>query len=103
MLSDMSIGTVKTQGWQQSPDRDRARLNWRIYFVGWSIVLPKTMYTDARQCVCTRVTPPGAFPPVGFSLALVTGPLLVVRRAALIGRAWMARLTFRPADSGLTI
>ena len=31
MLSEMPTGTVKTR---QSPDRDRARLNWRIYFVG---------------------------------------------------------------------
>ena len=35
MLSEMPTGPVGPQGWRQSPDRDRARINWRIYFVGY--------------------------------------------------------------------
>ena len=35
MLSEMPTGLVRPQGWRQSPDRDRARINWRIYFVGY--------------------------------------------------------------------
>ena len=32
-----------------------------IKVLGWSLVLPETMDTGGRRCVCTRVTPPGAF------------------------------------------
>ena len=35
MLSEMPTGPVRPQGWRQSPDRDRAQINWRIYFVGY--------------------------------------------------------------------
>ena len=35
MLSEMPTAPVRPQGWRQSPDRDRARINWRIYFVGY--------------------------------------------------------------------
>ena len=35
MLSEMPTGPVGPQWWRQSPDRDRARINWRIYFVGY--------------------------------------------------------------------
>ena len=42
-----------------------------IKVLGWSLVLPETMHTGARQCVCTRVTLPGAFPAGRISLALI--------------------------------
>ena len=32
MLSEMPTGPVRSQEWRQSPDRDQARINWRIYF-----------------------------------------------------------------------
>ena len=42
-----------------------------IKVLGWSLVLQETKYTGARRCVCTRVTPPGAFPTGIISLALI--------------------------------
>ena len=42
-----------------------------IKVLGWSLVLQETMYTGTRRCVCTRVTPPGAFPAGRISLALI--------------------------------
>ena len=42
-----------------------------IKVLGWSLVLLETMYTGARRCVCTRLTPPGAFPAGWISLALI--------------------------------
>ena len=42
-----------------------------IKVMGWSLVLPETMYTSARRCVCTRVTPPGAFSAGRISLTLI--------------------------------
>ena len=42
-----------------------------IKVMGWSLVLPETMYTGARRCVCTRVTPPGAFSAGRILLALI--------------------------------
>ena len=76
-----------------------------IKVMGWSLVLPETMYTGARRCVCTRVTTPGAFSAGRISLALIGHRAYV---GGSVGCAdWsgemMARLTFRPADSGSTI
>ena len=66
MLSEKPTGTVKAQGWRKSPDRDRVRLNWRIYFVESPALTPGVPAVEKllqRLVMETQSRPPPAMSP----------------------------------------